>query len=88
MLSYREISTPLDPIPTNFKKFRRLTLLSVLACILFEVNGVPPKDKSALFKKYPQLNANTTDSCVSGLNKNLISYLEYPYTKMREYGYH
>jgi len=50
--------------------------------------GIPPRDKSALFKKYPQLNANTTDSCVSGLNKNLISYLEYPYTTMREYSYH
>ena len=41
-----------------------------------------------LFHKYPELNAPDLDSCISGLNKNLISYLEYPYTKMNEYSFH
>lgn len=41
-----------------------------------------------LFNKYPELNAPDLDSCISGLNKNMISYLEYPYSKMNEYSFH
>lgn len=69
-------------------RIKQMSALLVLAGLASQAWGIPPRDKSALFKKYPQLNANTTDSCVSGLSKNLISYLEYPYTTMREYSYH
>lgn len=46
------------------------------------------RDKSILFEKYPQLTVNTTCPCIRGVNKYLISYLEFPYTKMNEYAFH
>jgi hypothetical protein len=46
------------------------------------------RDKSILFEKYPQLTANTTCPCIRGTNKYLISYLEFPYSKMNEYAFH
>lgn len=46
------------------------------------------RDKTVLFDKYPQLKANTTCPCIRGVNKYLISYLEFPYSKMNEYAFH
>ena len=65
-------------------------MAGVLSLLLLpsETLGRQFKNKTILFEKYPELNAPDLDSCISGLNKNLISYLEYPYTKMNEYSFH
>lgn len=73
------------PNSALIKSFSKIILLLTFASV---VSSRPGKDKSILFEKYPQLNSPKIDPCISGLNKFLISYLQYPYTKMNEYSFH
>ena len=79
----------------NFISMRKFTTTAMLIMTLMLMGDFASArklrihpDKSVLFNKYPQLTANTTCPCVRGLNKYLISYLEFPYTKMNEYAFH